>query len=373
MTRRMLALAFALLAAAHGTSYASLTITNVSANPKSLASVEEGPVRIVFRLSAPARVSLRIYDGRDLLIRSIDSTGTLQPGDNRLAWDLRDQAGRPVPPEAYRYTLVGESGDGEVVEHDLTDFTAGDDVRATEVSWDPQEKLIRYRLPVPSRVNVRVGLADNGPLLRTVLDWVVRDAGPQQQSWDGYGASGVLDLSDHPKLQIAVDAFALSENVILVGPPTDRVRSIADLPWGEIRRNVKRRDKKRMHFHRQQPLEERGDFSISLILPTDLPRSPDGVPIVSGILPVRLDIAAEDRARALERRFEPVFFIDGTFALENEIGFLPMTWRWDTRRVNEGVHFLTANLRGYDGNFGMATIRVVVARADRNSSDEIRE
>jgi hypothetical protein len=117
-----------------------------------------------------------------------------------------------------------------------------------------------------------------------------------------------------------------------------------------------------MYSHAQQPLESRGDFKVLWTLPK-LPRSANGVPIVSGVTPVRLDVEAVDRERALSRRFEPVFFVDGQFAFENEVGFVPMTWNFDPATLNEGEHFLTVNLRGYEGNFGMATLKVIVRRA----------
>jgi hypothetical protein len=340
----------------------AVQITNVSAEPARVPQIEDAEVALVFRLSEPASVTLNVYDGRDLLIRRIDSDGRIEAGDQRLTWDLRDQSGRPVPAEAYHYTLIALSSAGRRVEHDLTDLTAGDDLVATEVAWDPESKVIRYRLPAAGRVNIRVGLDDNGPLLATVLDWVVRDAGVHEEPWDGFDAAGVLDLSHHPKLAIAVDAFGLSDNSILVGPAAARVELIRELPWGRERRVAQRHDRKRMHFHRQQPLEERGDYRISLTLPDNLPRDAEGLPILTGIVPIRLDVSEDDRERVLERRFEPVFFVDGTFVFENEVGFLPMTWRWDTAGVNQGVHFLTANLRGYEGNFGMTTLKVRVMR-----------
>lgn len=64
----------------------------------------------------------------------------------------------------------------------------------------------------------------------------------------------------------------------------------------------------------------------------------------------------------MARRFEPVFFVDGQFAFENEVGFVPMTWNFDPRSLNEGEHYLTVNLRGYEGNFGIATLKVLVQR-----------
>jgi hypothetical protein len=40
-----------------------------------------------------------------------------------------------------------------------------------------------------------------------------------------------------------------------------------------------------------------------------------------------------------------------------------MTWNFDPAALNEGEHFLSVDLRGYEGNFGMATLKVFVQRA----------
>lgn len=346
----------------------ALQITNAVAEPRSVETANSGPVKIRFSLSAPAQVSVNIYDGRDLLIRRIQPDAVLPAGDQQLTWDLRDQADRPVPPEAYRWTITATTPTGERVEYDLTDLSAAkEDLPVSDIKWDPETRAIGYRIRRPGRVNIRIGLANNGPILITVLDWVVRDAGSHQTPWNGKDQSGVLDLAEHPQLKIAVDAYALSDNSIIVGPPSDHVALIEDLPWGEQRRLANDTLRKRMHFHRQQPLESRGDYRITLTLPDDLPKDADGLPIITGIVPVRLDIAEAHRARALARRFEPVFFVDGSFAFENEVGFLPMTWRWDTVGTNPGIHYITANLRGYEGNFGIATLKVRVQRTGADS------
>ena len=342
----------------------ALTITKAVAEPESVAANTAAPIQVRFRLDEPARISLNLYDGRDLLIRRIqapqDPSAQLPAGDHAIPWDLRDQAGRPVPPEAYRWTLTATTADRRSVEYDLTDVTADGDLAVAELRWDAGAGVIRYRLSAPGRVNIRIGLDNNGPLLRTLLDWVVRDAGDHAEPWDGRDASGVLNLAEHPRLAIAWDGFGLSDNSVLVGPPRDQVQVIEDITWGEERRTVKRQDKKRMHFHRQQPMEERADYQIHLTLPDGLPRDAEGLPIVSGVVPVRLDVPDSERERVLARRFEPVFFVDGIFAFENEVGFLPMTWRWDTVGTNPGIHYVTANLRGYEGNFGIATLKVRV-------------
>ncbi len=177
---------------------AALEITDVRAEPRVIDPATGDQVSFIFRLSAPAKVALSLYDGRDLLIRRVESTGQLPAGDASLTWDTRDQSGRPVPPEAYGFTLTAEDQQGAGTEHDLTDLTAGTEVLAEDVRWDAPAGVIRYRLPAPARVNIRVGLKNHGPLLGTVLDWVARDAGEHAEPWDGRDASNVLDLAAHP-------------------------------------------------------------------------------------------------------------------------------------------------------------------------------
>lgn len=338
----------------------ALEITQVQLDNNYIEPKQGDSATVSFTLSEPAVVSLKLYDGRDLLIRDISSTGLLAAGTHEFTWDGSDQTGELVPPEAYRYLLLAEPEKGEPVIFDLTAETAGQDVVADEILWQPETRSIRYRLSEPARVNIRTGLKNFGPLLDTVIDWVPRTGGFHEESWQGRDASGVLDLSHHPMLDIAVDAFALGRNTIIVGPASDRITLIEDMDWAVEQRPLQIEQIKRMHMHSQQPITTRGDVTIHLVLPDDLPVTEEGVPILRGQIPVRMEVSDADRQRIIERRFEPVFFVDGTFTFENEVGFLPFTWIWDTTKANDGEHFITGNLRGYEGNFGMATVKVIV-------------
>jgi len=339
-----------------------LAISQVRPDKTRVLSSKNESVQVRFSLSAPAQVVLRLYDGRDLQIREIATRSVLPAGEHTISWDLRDQRGRPVPDEAYSYVIEARGSDGKIVRHDLTDLTGGTDLAVRDVKWDAQSSKLSYVLDKPGRVSVRMGLNDGGPLLQTLLDWVVRPAGLQQETWDGKDASNVLDLSRHPRLVTSVQAFVLPENSILVGSAPVKVALISDLDSKAPRREQIARTAKRMYAHGQQPLDARGDFKVHLTMPKDLPRNAAGLPIVSATVPVKLDVDAKDRERALARRFEPVFFVDGQFAFENEVGFVPMTWNFDPSALNAGEHFLTVNLRGYEGNFGMATVKVLVQR-----------
>lgn len=335
----------------------ALEIEHIYHEPNYFEPANNEKVDIHFTLNEAAAVSLNIYDGRDLLINRINTRR--KKGAQSLSWDGKDMVGNSVPAEAYRYTLVAEAA-GKRAEYDASDVTGGDKVVPKNIDWDQTKKVIRYQLSKPSRVIIRLGIQKHGPLMRSMLDWVPREAGFQEESWDGMDASGVINLASHPKLEINVQAFGLSDNSIIVGPHKSAVQLIEDIRWGKERRSVKHKKEKRMFAHSQQPIETRGDLTIKLVLAKDYKTKTDGVPIVSGTVPVRLDVSDKDRARLLERGFEPIFFLDGFFMHENEMGFLPVTWRWDTTGITEGEHFITGNIRSYEGNYGAATLKVFV-------------
>lgn len=351
----LVALAITSLSAA--LSAQALQITDVRVDRRAFIPADNEQVTIKFQLSEAADVDLLLYDGREVLIRQINQA--FDAGEHALTWDGRDNRGQLVPNEAYHYVVRGRTGAGVEQTYDLTDITGGQATRPTDATWDAETQSIAFSLTKPSRINVRVGMQKNGPLLRTVVDWVPRAAGANRVDWDGWDASGVLNLSDHPRLNIFVDAYALSDNTLLVGQPPDAV-SFAPIAATKSTVRQKATQAKRMHYHQQQPLDERGDIDIQVSLAGDFDQDADGVSQVSGRVPIRLEVSPEDRERVLERRFEPVFFVDGTFAFENEVGYLPFTWIWDTANTAPGEHYVSVNLRGYEGNFGVATVKVNV-------------
>lgn len=358
--RKFIHVLFMLLAMLYTVQASGLEIRHVQHDRNRLQAPGVEKVTVRFDISEAAVVTMNFYDGRDLLIRSNDSSKQLAAGEHTLSWDGYDNAGRPVPPGAYHYTLIATNKDLGKVEYDLTDLTGGKNLEVKNVNWDSKQKTLSYLLQKPARVNIRIGLQNDGPLLRTLLEWVPRDAGTHREKWDGMDASGVIDLSKHPKRDIIVLAFSLSDNTILVGGSQIREQLITEMSWKAVERERKKVSPKRMKTISQQPLETRGDYSIHLALPGGLEKTKDGLPVVTGRVPVKLDIADKDRKRAHERRFEAGFYVDGIMVFENETGFLPMTWYWDTRGMNPGIHYLTTNVRGYEGNFGMQTVKLYV-------------
>jgi hypothetical protein len=337
----------------------ALAIEDVRHHPLHVGDYE-GLATIEFVLSEPAQATVEIYDGRDILIRTIATEGDPARGLHEIQWDLRDRNGSSVPPGAYHYRLKAEDDAGEPVVWDIWDTTGGQRLRETNARFAEDPLGVAYSLPETGLVRIRIGLEGHGPLMRTLVDWVPRMRGQQLEVWDGLDQSGVIRLADHPRLAVQLDAVSLPKNTIVVGRASPNVVSIEDLPESIAQRPALTR-RYRMHDYLRQAMQERRDISAAFALPEDR-RDDNGRPVLRGKVPVRLSLAEEDQRRLANERFEAVFFIDGLFAFEVESGYFPITWRWDTEGVDEGVHYVTANLRGYEGHFAIATVEVQVER-----------
>ena len=192
----------------------ALTITNVMATPAHLTT-DTSEVAVRFLLSKPASVELTIYDARNFPISRISSEKTLPAGEHTLRWAPHDKGGNQLPDEAYVYTLLAETVEGEITLYDLTDITGGETVYVEEINYDPEMKKVSYYLPKTARIFLRVGI-ENGFVIRTLVNGAVRQAGFHEEIWDGKDANGVLTLSGHPNLRFYGSGYQLSQNSLIV-------------------------------------------------------------------------------------------------------------------------------------------------------------
>lgn len=285
-----------------------------------------------FELTQAAQVTLKIFNAQQQLVRE-QLLGNLSAGAQQAKWDLHDQQQHWVTPGVYQVTLTA-SAKGQQVIHDLSQ-QANQWVKVSEVSWDAAAQRIRYRLPQAATVLLRVGLGHGGPLLATIVDREPRAAGEQSEIWNGQDASTVMDLAVHPDRIFSMEARSLSANSWIV--------SATDIKAPPVKKNPRYSI----------------DFPLTLKLPANTPMQ-NGVPILSGKVPVAVQVDAAYQSMINAQRFEPTFYVDGVYLFENELGVMPMTWQWETSKVANGVHYLTLNLRGYDGSFGVATLKVKV-------------
>ncbi len=348
--------------------HAGLTIANVSAEPAIFKPAKDKTIKVGFTINEPAHVQLNIYDARDYLIRNISSKKVLSAGNHTLTWDGRSASGQPLPPEAYYYTLEAKSATDELSEkpvvYDLTDKTGGETVYAVKVEYNPKDKKVHYALPATARIFMRVGI-EKGNIYGTLINGAIRQAGQQTWSWDGWDQSHVFELGTHPKLQVYVEGIALSDNAILIDGPPPAMPTYVSLKPDEIVRRKAQPKPPGVNIHARHQRELCRDFPVTLTLPDNIKQSKQGLPLITGKLPVKMDLRPEDVVMLESQRFELVYYLNNNLVYENEVSYVPYTWIWDPKTLSGGTHYMTAVGVGFDGHFGMSTIKFQLAKTGK--------
>jgi hypothetical protein len=361
------------------------TITDVVAEQLTLRQGSGGTVSWRYRTSAPARVGAYIYDARGVLVRVLRPPADLAAGDQRLRWDGRDDEGRTAPAAYYLLVIEAESG-GAKIRWDPAGTTGGEVIPATAVRYDPGAAAVRFALPKPALARILLGLKEDGPMLRTLLDWVALGAGEHQAAWDGWDASRVIRFADSPMLDLMVWAYALPVNAVVVEPPlpggagagpagtasgppataSARPARLEFLSFEDGRSSLPRggRPAHEMYNHWQHDRARCHNPEVALGVPAGVAHQPDGAVRATAPVPVRLELSERESSFLQEERFEAVIYVDGVFAFEEEQGYFPFTWTLNPEILTPGEHVVTFMIRGYEGHFGSASLRVVRPRPE---------
>ena len=86
-----------------------------------------------------------------------------------------------------------------------------------------------------------------------------------------------------------------------------------------------------------------------------------GIPVISGTVPVRITLDEKDSDWLAKTRFEIGIYVDYIFLLEDEEGTNPFNYQLNTAGLNKGLHKITVNIIGYEGEVGTQTVLVEVA------------
>ena len=86
------------------------------------------------------------------------------------------------------------------------------------------------------------------------------------------------------------------------------------------------------------------------------------IPTLKGIVPVRISFDPKDQLKMENARYEIMLYVDTVFLFEDEAGFTPFTYQWDTRNLSEGEHLLTVNFLSYDDHYAVLTKKVLIRR-----------
>jgi hypothetical protein len=201
-------------------------------------------------------------------------------------------------------------------------------------------------LPQASRVRLRVGLRGY-PLLRTLRDWTPMLAGEHEIKWDGRDETGLIQIDPHAQLDVNLSAFALPGNAILVTGNGPVERRPPGAPAGMLAGAYR-------HAVHASEICREPRLRVEFV---GAKQGRSGLPVVTGVTPVRVILDPADAAHLVSTHFELMMFLDTVFLTESESGSNPFNYSLDTRALAPGPHLFTVNVLGYDDHFGTQTVR----------------
>lgn len=341
----------------------SFEIKGVTVKPGIFNPNKGEEVVISYSLSHPGKAIIMIFDLEMHLIKDIISKKRIS-GIDKLLWDGRDLAGRIVPDEAYFFTIEAIDYQGDFTFYDPTTFSGGEYMKI-QVYFDPEERKITYELPKNARVRIRAGIED-GPLLKSIANWYPRLAGENEELWDGKDESGVIDALDQEGFRLMADAITLPENTIVTSGNIEyshyeyKTAIAPDRPQKRERALYKAKNTiAAFQIKLPKELIPEPKFSIHLYN-KDIKMEINGSPIVQDKLPIKIELDEGIKRIITEQRYEILCFVDCEFISEEEVGYSPYTWIWDTKNVSNGEHIITVNVCTLKGEVSSNSVKVLV-------------
>lgn len=200
------------------------------------------------------------------------------------------------------------------------------EIYATNISFDAATGKIKYTLPEPALVQIRIGIKDGGPLLRNLLDWQARGAGENIENWDGKDSTGQIDYAQRKDLMM-----------VLMCIPSDSQSATRPSFKGF-----------------------KGSPKFYITFPDSKAKNSQDIPIISDAAAIRIRLDENDKTWLSESKYELSIYVDHAFLMEDEEGTNPFTYRLDTKMINNGVHSITVNLAVYDGEIGTQSTLVEI-------------
>lgn len=279
-----------------------------------------------------------------------------------LPWDGRSAEGAVLPDEAYFATVdFAAAADGAAMTLDRSVEKALGEVLVQDIVHDAGAGEIRFRLSVPARVTLLAGIDDGGPLMATLLSGVPFPPGTHSLAWDGMDQSGVIDVAGHERFRLFASAREVVAPAIIVtgGEGEPYFQFTRQLAEEEI--PVKEGIDMATFGGAAHLLPSPADISPEPVFTLSVPGAvpgPDGIPVVSGAVPLRVALGDDVRVPVLARRFEIVLFQNLEFTTEIEEGRSPATIVWDASAMPSGRYLLTVNVATLPGQMSAASTYV---------------
>lgn len=352
----------------------SMFITSALANnPISFEiykSSEFSPARkqsfaIPFSLQEDAVVHAEIFAPDGDKVCTLGSDKTLKKGQHALEWDGKDSEGIIVPDEAYSVVLEAKTKE-TAYRLDPRTYSGGEIDKNLGTTVNNEGKIV-YNLSKPSRVLIRAGITD-GPMMRSLINWVPKPQGKNIQHWNGYDEDKVVNVVETNRFGVIVVAFALSDfSIITTGNnKLSYAKYYQDKKWSftavaKEKRLIERNGQGVSPHLYMFRLTDR-DPRVDIHFPKGTKQNKEGVAVLINdkSIPVKVTMPVEDEKFIEQSKYEVSFFIDHEFKSEEELGFMPITWLWSPNGLSKGEHLLTVNVSGFSGQVGVKTVKFMV-------------
>ena len=323
-----------------------LTINKVAVKPAAFNPKKGEKVKISYFLSKKAYVTIKVFDPDCGLINTIVDNKLENKGINKHYWDGKDMDGNVVPNQAYFFTIEAKDKAGNIVVYDPTIFSGGDEEDIVDINIDEEAGTVSFRLPKPAWVLGRVGIK-GGPLLKTLIDWEPRPAGENIIFWDGYDESKVVKVTDLPGYSMMITTMAFSENSVIIfgNKDIDYLTYKTQIAKGREKkekrlRKIQENTSISKHYKLSRVFDHAPKFSVSILGEEG---RKNNIPIIGDQCLVRVELL-KNKEFITGQRFEIAFYLDYQLYAEEEEGYTPYNWRWDTSGIPSGRHVLTVNV-----------------------------
>lgn len=335
-----------------------LEVTRVGLDKKSFNPSKGENVALSFEITKQADVQVLIYDCLGRQVRSFDMPD-MEAGRHSVTWDGRKADGKFASGDVFLYVIEAKKKDGKKTTYNPASKTGGFEVKPLEYTLDRKTGKIEYVLPKACMIRIRAGLKD-GMFGKSLFDWKPSTAGRHTYKWDGKDNSGMMNLLKHQDLDIRLTCYTLPDNTII---KTGEIVSFeSDKNPGETESQERQRiwSTKGKYFHYQHDPRICHQPGFKVLFPVGTKAENKDIPVVSGVVPIRIELDPRDEQHLINTRFEIMLFIDGVFIYEIEEGSSPFTFNWDTKSFAKGSHIVTVNLVGYDDHIGIESRKVIV-------------
>jgi hypothetical protein len=170
-----------------------------------------------------------------------------------------------------------------------------------------------------------------------------------------------MNLLNHRDLDVRLTCYTLPANtIIMMGEilPFQFEKNPGKNESRERRNHLWATKGKYLHYAHDPQICHQPRFMV--LFSTKAEAENRDVPVVSGVVPIRVELDPRDAWHLINTRFEVMLFIDGVYIYEMEEGSSPFTYNWDTRNFKKGPNLVTVNLIAYDDHIGIVSRKVII-------------